>query len=182
MGLHLLIAYQPDERYGDSEGGALGGFIGMSGGLPFAKDIQDLIRPRMKKTHDEADDDDIFAISDGKDGFKFEFDTESPQRPPEIQVCNFVRENMDMPPLAGRKPSYLQTPVFLGHGKSDEKVEIGLGREAARLLKGVGLQVRWEEYDEGHRCKVPEQIDDLVSFLKAASEFVTYVSIPKLKE
>ncbi|KAK3310388.1 Alpha/Beta hydrolase protein [Chaetomium strumarium] len=68
----------------------------------------------------------------------------------------------------------LSTPILLGHGVDDAFVDVGLGREARRVLATVGFRVDWQEYSgaelEGHWLKAPEQIDDIATFfLKATS-------------
>lgn len=174
MAVHLLFSYQPTERGGNGDEGSLGGFIGMSGWLPFADDIQDLIGLGGKReTVCEEDDDDPFETSGGEEEEedRFDFEPECSQLSPAKQVCNLVRENMELPPFEATdpEPPCLQTPVFLGHGKSDEKVKIGLGLELAMVLRKIGMRVRWEEYDVGHWYKVPEEVDDLIGFLKTTA-------------
>jgi predicted esterase len=65
----------------------------------------------------------------------------------------------------------LDTPVFLGHGVDDGTVDVELGRQARTVLEGLGMEVEWKEYKgaelEGHWIKVPEEMDDIVRFLKA---------------
>jgi predicted esterase len=70
-----------------------------------------------------------------------------------------------------QSPAFACTPVFLGHGTHDEKVVIKLGEQARDMLQQLGCQVEWNEYDEGHWYKVPEQIDDLVLWLKSRMLF-----------
>jgi predicted esterase len=53
----------------------------------------------------------------------------------------------------------------LGHGKTDEKVPWALGNEAAATLKRLGMDVEWKDYDIGHWYLVPDEIDDIVTFL-----------------
>lgn len=172
MGLHLLLSYQVKGSEGDGQKKALAGFIGMSGWLPFAEDIRQLIGLREETGEVEAEEEeDPFATS-GDEDEGIGFDPE-PQLSPAIQVCNLVRENMEMSPLLS-VPTCLQTPVLFGHGKSDKKVAIELGREASMVLKEIGMQVTWEEYDEGHWYKVPEQIDGVVGFLKKCLEAGRY--------
>ncbi|KIX92841.1 uncharacterized protein Z520_11505 [Fonsecaea multimorphosa CBS 102226] len=65
----------------------------------------------------------------------------------------------------------LSTPVFLGHGTDDAYVDISLGRHARDVLTRVGFfEVMWKEYvgaeQEGHWFKEPEQVDDIVQFLR----------------
>jgi len=174
MGLHLLLSYQ-FEGEGEENGGNLGGFIGMSGWLPFFDEIQNLTKPGNNNGNDE--DDDPYGISNGGDEDEDPFgssnnDEESDINPEHSslsvasQVCDFVRQNMELPISHTKEPPCVRTPVFLGHGKSDEKVKMSLGLNVATLLRQMGMEVRWEEYDEGHWYKVPEEIDDIIEFLK----------------
>lgn len=65
-------------------------------------------------------------------------------------------------------------PVLLGHGVDDAYVDIALGRQAARLLSGVGHEVDWREYSgaeqEGHWFEVPHQMDHVCEFLRCFEE------------
>jgi len=68
----------------------------------------------------------------------------------------------------------LSTPIFLGHGKLDEKVNVKLGEEAASVFSSMGMQVSWKSYpDLGHWYKVPEEIDDIVQFIHEKVEWDT---------
>jgi predicted esterase len=172
MGLHFLLSYEVFHS-------TLGGFVGMSGWLPFVDDMEDILRPpRKDEEHDDNDeDDDPFALSDS-DSDHVEHASSSEKAAvlssgnatlpsAAVTICNFVRDNMDLEPMTGsRQPPWLQTPVFLGHGTNDEKVKVGKGLRAAEFLRNVGMQVTWKEYDEGHWYKVPEELDDIVQFLQ----------------
>ncbi|KAJ7655562.1 putative phospholipase/carboxylesterase [Mycena polygramma] len=136
--LHVLLNFQPSN-------GALLGFVGMSGWLPFADSF--------------VDDDEAHVFSS------------TPANLPRLQLDAAItaRDIASLPPLdldAGTSPAFARTPVFLGHGKHDEKVVVKLGERARDVLQKLGCDVQWREYDEGHWYKVPEQIDDLVTWLK----------------
>ena len=165
MGVHLLLSYNPMERGANGNGSSLGGFIGISGWFPFADDIQDLIGPGVEGEAVGEDDDDDPSETYGEEDNGFDFE---PQLSLPKQVCNFVRENLELPPFEALEPPCLQTPVFLGHGKSDEKVKTDLGLEVATVLRKIGMRVRWEEYDVGHWYKVPEEIEDIIDFIKTS--------------
>ncbi|PKS11991.1 hypothetical protein jhhlp_001287 [Lomentospora prolificans] len=68
------------------------------------------------------------------------------------------------------KPLFSQLPIYIGHGNDDAYVGIELGRDAADLLSTIGLEVEWNEYtgaeQEGHWIKVPEEVDDIIGFLR----------------
>ena len=65
-------------------------------------------------------------------------------------------------------------PVFLGHGTDDAYVDVELGRQARDVLSRVGWTVDWNEYShadqEGHWLKGPEEVDDIVLFLRSVAE------------
>lgn len=142
--LHLLLGLESQGKEGKQ---LLGGFVGMSGWLPF--------RGRLETILDsEADgEDDPFAGDDVED------------EDVEIQPTHFVGDVMDLSPNFSSLPS-LCTPVFMGHGKADEKVDMELGENAARILRRMGLDLIWREYDVGHWYMVPDEIDDVVTFLR----------------
>ncbi|KAF2171804.1 hypothetical protein M409DRAFT_50444 [Zasmidium cellare ATCC 36951] len=150
--LHLLLSYEG----GSGDQGSrkpLGGFVGMSGWLPFAKDVRLILNPEDSSD----DDDDPFGAS----GSRSDASTA-------VQVCNFIRDNMDLPALPDEhQPLFLATPVFLGHGIHDSKVKVAKGQQVAEILKTIGVpNVTWKEYDEGHWYKVPEELDDIVDSLQ----------------
>ena len=164
MGLHLLVSYQGggDGVSGGAEREALGGFVGMSGWLPFAADMEEVIH--QGDQDGATGDDDLFASDDTM------FESNESTLSKATRVCNLARDNMDLPSIETAEPLCLRTPVFLGHGRNDEKVKMELGLQAAGILRDVGMQVTWKEYDEGHWYKVPEEIDDIVEFLHKRME------------
>lgn len=93
-----------------------------------------------------------------------------PDLPPlhELQraAANTARDIASLPPLsADQTVTFPCTPIFLGHGRNDEKVSVHLGGQAIRVLEALGCRVTWRDYDEGHWYKVPEKINDIVEFL-----------------
>ena len=133
----------------------LGAVIGMSGWLPFRKAIDETVVPPRDdsprynpfRSDDENDDDRQVVCK-------------------EIEALNFLRDNIDLPPLITSQPAALNTPVFLGHGTADMTVDVKLGEDAVGTLKGLGINVTWHQYgDFGHWFKEPDEIDDIVDFL-----------------
>jgi predicted esterase len=129
--------------------GYLGGFIGMSGWLPWRTRLEEILRQET----DEEDNDNPFGTD------------EDVEETAEMQAVNYLRDVMDLPPLSLSSFSHLFPPVFLGHGKIDDKVPWALGNEAAATLKRLGMDVEWRDYDIGHWYMVPDEIDDIVAFL-----------------
>ncbi|KAF4217021.1 hypothetical protein CNMCM8980_003989 [Aspergillus fumigatiaffinis] len=160
----------------DGESKRLGGYIGMSGWLPFEGEISGFLNidkgdPGESKSGAEEDDDDPFA-----------HDTDGADVPAHIQAVNHIRDILGMPPIQSDTDdsenalcvSYLKTPVFLGHGGADPRVSVDLGRRVASILSdGFGMDVTWKAYEEfGHWYKVPDEIDDAVRFLKEKAGFL----------
>ncbi|KAJ7503168.1 Alpha/Beta hydrolase protein [Mycena galericulata] len=141
--LHVLLNFHGEQP--------LLGFVGMSGWLPFAE---------------------IFEVDDGDNIFAEDGITENPASDLarlQTSASNTARDIASLLPLfLGQDESlaFPQTPVFLGHGKHDQKVPLSLGAQARDVLQRLGCDVRWKEYDEGHWYKVPDEIDDLVVWLK----------------
>ncbi|KAJ7672059.1 acyl-protein thioesterase [Mycena rosella] len=138
--LHVLLNFQAPSP--------LLGFIGMSGWLPFAEILGD-----------EREKDHVFGAEDA--------DTDIAQL--QLGAANTARDIASLPALTlgeNESPSFAHTPVFLGHGTHDEKVPLKLGEQARDVLRTLGCDVEWKEYDEGHWYKVPDQIDDLVAWLR----------------
>ncbi|PKY04389.1 putative phospholipase/carboxylesterase [Aspergillus campestris IBT 28561] len=154
----------------------LGGFVGMSGWLPFEREITGLLG-LDDEDEGENEDDDPFSRNDEEDE----------DIPAPIQALNHVRDILDLPSLrhegesgfegvvqkgdsesCGPPKPHLQTPVFLGHGFADPKVSVDLGERMASVLShGFGMDVTWKAYENfGHWYKMPDEIDDVVDFLK----------------
>ncbi|KAF4306977.1 hypothetical protein GTA08_BOTSDO05949 [Botryosphaeria dothidea] len=164
--LHALLSF--------GEGGeALAGFVGMSGWLPFAETLDPRGRggPGCGDGEEEGGGEDgVVFGSDGDEGEDGEGGgaVERSVCLGELQVraANAARDIASLPSLSsGEVPLFPRTPIFLGHGRNDEKVSVRLGQQARDVLLSLGCQVRWEDYDEGHWYKVPEEIDDLANFL-----------------
>ncbi|KAI0122203.1 alpha/beta-hydrolase [Daldinia grandis] len=142
----------------------LGGFVGMSGWLPFQPDIDGLIRA----------EDDAFVFGSNvanidEDPFTSARVYTRVEDNPIVPVIEFLDDLLDssgIPDITSRGMS-LSTPVFLGHGAEDEKIKLSNGEAAQRTLKLVGFDVSWKVYQgQGHWYKIPDEIDDVVEFLQ----------------
>ena len=138
----------------------IGGFVGLSGWLPFRDDIDEIAR---------AD-----TIQDIKqDGPSVSFGTsgENVVRDPQIDAVEFVRdilslEGNDIEPSKIGQNS-LTTPIFLRHGEDDQKIRYELGEQAAQTLRFLGMLIQWKVYSGlGHGYKISNEIDDIVEFLR----------------
>lgn len=114
----------------------LGGFIGLSGWMPFRAEIEEIGRKGAEKPAMRAEElASVFTKILGVEGQK-----------PDMSV--------------------LSTPILLCHAADDEVVDIGLSRQACAALEGLGMEVEWKEYrDGGHWINEPQGYDDIVAFL-----------------
>lgn len=138
----------------------IGGYIGMSGFLAYASDLESAVAE--DQDDDDDDDDNPFSTSDD--------DATRDAQHPTIQVQSFTRDLLALDPLVSPNPSKETTawgtPIFLGHGSADEKVPCSLGRDAARVMAAAGYQVTWRCYEgQGHWYKVPDEMDDICAFI-----------------
>ncbi|KAF2116626.1 Alpha/Beta hydrolase protein [Lophiotrema nucula] len=126
--------------------GSLGAFVGLSAWMPFINDAKAVVgidRPEAAQSQRIADLQSRFLDIVGLHGF---VSTEAVQR------CL-----SDM-------------PVYLGHDTYDIPVSVTNCRELSVLLRALGMRIDAREYvgapREGHWVKEPEQLDDIVEFLK----------------
>ncbi|KAI1171375.1 phospholipase/carboxylesterase [Nemania sp. FL0916] len=137
----------------------LGCYFGISGYLPYQKDIEEAIRGE-DASDDNMDDDNPFA----------EPGDDSPPKDPAVRAFEFERDLIciDAPqnPVEDRSQTAAATPIFLGHGDLDEKVPYQLGEAAARTMRAAGYNVEWKLYPGlGHWYRIPDEIDDIVEFI-----------------
>ncbi|ERS96954.1 hypothetical protein HMPREF1624_06281 [Sporothrix schenckii ATCC 58251] len=116
--------------------GFIGGFVGLSGWMPFQKEIEQHI-------HIGDDDSSATKAADGR---------------------AYVRELLQWDTVLEEQVDLM--PVFLGHGAVDEKLPLASGEEASRTMSNLGFDVEGRPYEGlGHWYKIPDEIDDVVSFV-----------------
>ncbi|KIW16434.1 hypothetical protein PV08_06486 [Exophiala spinifera] len=171
-------------------GSSLGGFIGMSGWLPFARDIVSAALPNNPDGNDDEYDDhsDPFVRTSSDSHTVLSEETRAPRGPDAedsisnrlLRAANFARDLVDLEPLQGRvmqdeqkvemtpreeRPNSM--PYFLGHGVLDEKVSVHLGTQIRDVLLQLGRDVTWKQYDDlGHWYKTPDELDNIANFLQ----------------
>ncbi|KAK2849614.1 hypothetical protein FQN49_005580 [Arthroderma sp. PD_2] len=165
--------------FGDHGYENLGGFIGMSGWLPFERQLREIAEPQP------SDDDDPFSSGEPPNQTIDEDENKNIQA---LEALNHIRDILELPMLEYRKTDlehleaglatslshtkpvsdHLSTHAFIGHGCIDPKVSVELGEGMADFLSAtLRMNVTWKEYRElGHWYGVPDEINDIVLFLK----------------
>ncbi|KAI1259435.1 acyl-protein thioesterase [Xylariaceae sp. FL1019] len=147
---------------------SLGGYIGISGYLPFWREIEDAVNGVGGTLDGGTDDDDPFASSDDGDPFATSGDEGEHPKEPVLKALRFERDLLCIEelPNATVEQTAQSTPVFLGHGDQDEKKPYVEGETASRVMRAAGYDVDWKLYPGlGHWYKIPDEIDDITYFI-----------------
>jgi predicted esterase len=134
----------------------IGGFVGMSGYLPFMEDIEEAINDES-----DGDDEDNPFATDDQDEQKVD--------DPTVRAAMFERDLLCIPApeVGGKETTAAGTPIFLGHGELDDRVVPRRAEEAARVMRAAGFDVELRMYEGlGHWYKIPDEIEDLMEFLQ----------------
>ncbi|CBX96514.1 similar to phospholipase/carboxylesterase family protein [Plenodomus lingam JN3] len=147
------------------QGEPFGALIGMCGYLPFRKSMQDYIEESDDRDSDsfvgsEADGDDMFE-RDGED---------RDERSRYGKAVDWLREELrsgeELEVLSSASPSLQSIPVFMGHGKDDERVPHTFGKLAADFLDSINVDVTWKEYEGLGHWYSEDMLRDVIEFLK----------------
>ncbi|KAF2853522.1 phospholipase/carboxylesterase family protein-like protein [Plenodomus tracheiphilus IPT5] len=149
------------------QGEPIGGLVGMCGYLPFRKGMQSCFDEAGCGDDDSlvgsgGDGEDMFERNDDDDDFveKSKFDKAMEWLREELQT------GVDYAGRGSESPSMQAIPVFMGHGKDDEKVPIAFGKLAADFLGSIDVDVTWKEYEGLGHWYSEDMLQDVVGFLK----------------
>ena len=161
LGLHVVLSFEGEP------GHHLGGFFGMSGWLPFAKqlealsenksaDVTDSVlgRPAGIGNHGQGD----LVENSNSDGKSSESAA--------ARAVQFVRQVIMKLPELKVENGARSVPIFLGHGEVDEKVSVSLGEDAARIMGKLGWDVTWKSYSNLPHWYSRDELKDVASFVK----------------
>ena len=130
--------------------------FGMCGWLPMRKRVKEM---RDTPPPDDGDDHVFHFFNDQCASTNTSFDGHA-------QALQYLHDQLDFSSNASAPAeAFRQTPIFLGHGVLDDKVPIGLGREAACCLQLLGARVEKREYQDLGHWYSPQMQGDVVQFL-----------------
>ncbi|KPM34743.1 hypothetical protein AK830_g11821 [Neonectria ditissima] len=146
------------------EGGTLGAVVGMCGYMPLASSLMAVF------DGDSGGEDGgvVFGaeVGSGPDDDIFERDPVQDARTPLERAVDELREEVEMESLQTTRPfPFLSTPIFMGHGTADIKVEYQHGQHAAKLLDRMGMSVDFHTYPGLGHWYSPEMLGHIVEFL-----------------
>ncbi|GAP91279.2 putative acyl-protein thioesterase [Rosellinia necatrix] len=145
---------------------ALGGFVGLSGYLPFQLELEAAVTYGEVIEYDEEEGEGEEGGEDveGEDG------DEGDPPDPGVRALVLARDLLRLPALEEApaiEHTAVATPVFLGHGEIDAQRPRALGEAARLTMRQAGYDVRWRLYPGlGHWYRIPDEIDDVVAFLR----------------
>ena len=121
----------------------IGGYVGMSGWLPFRRQIDSVIKADRN------------------------------QRARRLAALEYMRNTVPVHYLnhcsISERLTGLATHVFLGHGSKDVKVRTAWGEDMRDTLRSLDVDVVWKEYEAlEHWYKVPDEVEDISGFLRSA--------------
>jgi predicted esterase len=153
------------------EGDALGAVVGMSGFIPLNAHMTDLLEGQDQG--DEGSDDGfVFGSDSSSEHGSVPDDSANGVKSPLQQAIRDLRDEAElsttstcMSPL-----SFLQTPVFIGHGTEDPKVKYVHGRLAARLLEKMGIRTEFHTYQGLGHCLSADMLGDVLLFLNSTMD------------
>ena len=153
MAFHVILSFEADLQESDIR---IGGFIGMSGWLPFQSTVDEF----LSSDNVEGDDaeEDIFSYDDNS----------MTEKDVGLEIARFIREDiMGVSKGDSKLLVYRNTPIFLGHEDQDDVVPLSYGKRCLSALEGLGLDVSWKVYaQQGRWFSVPSTIDDVATFLE----------------
>ncbi|RFU80260.1 acyl- thioesterase [Trichoderma arundinaceum] len=150
------------------EGDGLGAFVGMCGYLPLATYLTEMLDGEGAGSGDEEDDGFVFELDSDDGAANQDIIEDGTCRSPLQDAVGELRREARLPDLT--RPSYLSfnsTPVFLGHGTEDDKVECRHGHQASAFLKKAGLDVVFREYQGLGHWYSQDMLDHITDFLLA---------------
>jgi predicted esterase len=144
------------------EGEPFGALVGMCGYLPFRKGMHEF-------TQDTVNEGDLSEDNGGVEEGLFERDGQESNNGSRFErAVEWLREELQIEDGNSdtRSCSMQSIPVFMGHGSEDEKVPCGMGRLAAQFLRGIDVDVDWNEYEGLGHWYSDDMLQDICQFLK----------------
>lgn len=124
----------------------IGGFIGLSGWLPFQSNLEDFLESRPE--FDELE--------------------EHGRQEPVVRAQTFQRDLLDLPAIdtPRKENTAYGTPVFIAHGDTDRTIPMSYGDAAARTARAAGYKVTMKKYaGMAHGLAISLEIDEILEFI-----------------
>ncbi|KAK4232365.1 Phospholipase/carboxylesterase/thioesterase [Podospora fimiseda] len=83
-----------------------------------------------------------------------------------VGLSSYLLLSLKFADLVPKPTPNQDTPIFLGHGDSDQVVNYELGKKSYDLLKGLGFKATFKTYPGMGHSACLEELDDIENFLK----------------
>ncbi|KAI1252046.1 hypothetical protein MGN70_006618 [Eutypa lata] len=151
------------------EGDGLAAAFGMCGWLPYTVRLTGQLElPENEAQLDDEDSFDPFQRDDESDEAKGQDSISDPAS----RAVSWLRDEIQVYRQENEtRMNFQDTPLFLGHGTEDEKVNILLGRGASSCLRGLGMRVCWREYQGLQHWYSGDMLWDIVDFIRTEARW-----------
>ncbi|KAL2040499.1 hypothetical protein N7G274_006942 [Stereocaulon virgatum] len=136
--------------------------FGMCGWIPFRTHMADIVNPDEVSDKAEDGEPDLFAHDPEND---------SEEISPAAQAVAYLREELDLPVKSQPSMAFQHVQLFLGHGVEDEKVPFSQGKDTGDLMKRLGIDVTWKEYEGLAHWYSSAMLGHLVEWLREKTKW-----------
>lgn len=130
----------------------------------------------------ESEDEDGFAGSDLEDVFIREDPAPGGTESKLERAISWLREELQVDEsqsASGAASGVKDIPVFMGHGREDEKVPNEINKLATEFLSSIGVEVERKEYQGLGHWYSESMLRDVIEFLKRLERWKDIVSVDK---
>lgn len=129
---------------------SIGAVVGMSGWLPFRRDLRQVV-----------------GVDQGADGDFFEEEDRGGDDSGAPSVVAFERELLDLnDSIKDPTRTSMSTPVFVSHGARDGEVVPERGNDLVETFGTAGYDVTWKVYEDLWHAMNGAKVQDMVDFVK----------------
>ena len=141
-----MLSGELDRLLGLGEGEGIGAFVGMSGWLPFWREIEHSLEDAKKRKNDVV-----------KRYVRGLLQLDAPDGEGGGEKCNESGSKVETVSLS--------TPMLLCHGRQDEKLKLRLGDDMFSTFRKVGMDVEFKTYEGLEHWYNGQEMRDIVQFL-----------------
>lgn len=124
---------------GELEQGGIGGVVGMSGWLPFRREIAEAVAAHS-----------LAGVNVKRN-----------------QAREHIRKLLGLEKEGGAEGAWNDAPLWLGHGKEDAKVLLKWGEKMRDVMSDLEVDIRWNVYEGLAHWWCEEEVGDIAEFFES---------------